>query len=111
MGIPRTQTENHAYPPHKVVCHGLPEGQKAYLANEYRKVLSEKRQSEAGKKAVTIREIKRGHIDEETVSSPISAERDRSRAEAASRFKVSEWKVRVAQEVERKAPDRGPRRG
>ena len=56
----------------------LTEGQKAVLANEYRKILSKKRQSEAGKKAVTIREIKRGNIDSETVSESIKAEVFRS---------------------------------
>ena len=70
----------------------LTEGQKAVLANEYMKGLSKKRESEAGKKEVTIREIKRGNIDEETVS-PSYEEQERSRKIASERWKVSEWKV------------------
>jgi len=82
----------------------LTEGQKAVLANEYRKILSTKRQSEAGKKAVTIREIKRGNIDEETVSTSMNEEQERSRKIASERWKVSEWNVRIAQEIEKTAP-------
>jgi len=74
-------------------------------ANEYRKILSEKRQSEAGKKAVTVREIKRGNIDVETVSSSINEEQERSRKEASDKFKVSVWKVRTVQEIEKTAPE------
>jgi hypothetical protein len=82
----------------------LTEGQKAVLANEYRKILSKKRQSEAGKKAATIREIKRGNIDSDTVSESIKAEVD-TRKIASDKFKVSEWKVRTVQEIEKKAPE------
>jgi len=63
----------------------LTEGQKAVLANEYMKGLSKKRESEAGKKEVTIREIKRGNIDEETVS-PSYEEQERSRKKASNKF-------------------------
>jgi hypothetical protein len=64
----------------------LTEGQKAVLANEYMKVLSKRRESEAGKKAVTIREIKRGNIDKETVSTSMNEDQDRSRKEASNKF-------------------------
>jgi len=83
----------------------LTEGQKAVLANNYSKILSKKRESEAGKKAVTIREIKRGNIDEETVSTSMNEEQERSRKIAAERWKVSEWKVRIAHEIEKTAPE------
>jgi len=82
----------------------LTEGQKAVLANEYMRILSKKRESEAGKKAVTIREIKRGNIDEETVSTSMNEEQERSRKIASERWKVSEWNVRIAQEIQKKAP-------
>jgi len=55
--------------------------------------LSKKRESEAGKKAVTIREIKRGNIDEISVISSMNEEQERSRKIAAERWKVSEWNV------------------
>ena len=80
----------------------LSEGQKAVLANEYRKVISEKKQSEAGKKAVTIREIKKGNIDEANVSQSIE-ELERSRKLAAEHMHVSEWKVREVQGIDKKA--------
>jgi N6-adenosine-specific RNA methylase IME4 len=80
----------------------LTEAQKAVLANEYRKILSKKRQSEAGKKAVTIREIKRGNIDSDTVSESIKVD---TRKIASEKFKVSERKVRAVQEIEKKAPE------
>jgi len=82
----------------------LTEGQKAVLANNYSTILSKKRESEAGKKAVTIREIKKGNIDVETVSSSMNEEQERSRKIASERWKVSEWNVRIAQEIQKKAP-------
>jgi len=70
----------------------LTEGQKAVLANEYMKGLSKKRRSEAGKKAVTIREIKRGNIDEATVASTMNEDQDRSRKEASNKFnRATSW--------------------
>ena len=78
-------------------------GQKAVLANEYRKVISEKKQSEAGKKAVTIREIKKGNIDEDTLSQSYDEEQERSRKLAAEHMHVSEWKVREVQGIDKKA--------
>ena len=77
-------------------------GQKAVLANEYRKVISEKKQSEAGKKAVTIREIKKGNIDEDTLSQSYDEEQERSRKLAAEHMHVAERKVREVQEMEKK---------
>ena len=77
-------------------------GHKAVLANEYRKVISEKKQSEAGKKAVTIREIKKGNIDEANVSQSIE-EQDRSRTIASEKFHVAERKVREVQGIDKKA--------
>lgn len=70
---------------------------KAYLTNEYRKVISEKKEKEAGKIAVTSREIKKGNIDEENVSQSIrETEEGRSRKIASEKFHVGEWKVREA---------------
>ena len=46
----------------------LTEGQKAVLANNYSKILSEKRESEAGKKAINARWHPEKEYDEETVS-------------------------------------------
>jgi len=80
----------------------LTEGQKAVLANEYRKILSEKRETEAGKKAINARWHPEREYDEETVSP--SYEEERSRKIASERWKVSEWKVRTVQEIEKTAP-------
>jgi len=71
----------------------LTEGQKAVLANEYRKILSEKAKTQRAKIAVTQREINRGNILEDTVASKINEEQERSRKIASERWKVSEWKV------------------
>jgi len=68
----------------------LAEGQKAVLANEYMRILSKKCESEAGKKAVTIREIKRGNIDEETVSQSDKNEANPSHKKYPDRKYVSE---------------------
>jgi len=46
----------------------LTEGQKAVLANEYRKILSEKAKTQRAEIAVTRREINRGNILSETVT-------------------------------------------
>ena len=75
------------------------EGQKAVLANNYREILSRKAKEQRAKIAVTQREINRGNISEETVSSKMDKE-ERSRKIAAERWKVSEWKVRIAHEIE-----------
>ena len=72
----------------------LSEGQKAVLANEYRKIISKEAESKAGKKAVTIREIKRGNIDSETFSESIGEEQARSCTIAAEKYHVAERKGR-----------------
>lgn len=82
----------------------LTEGQKAYLANEYRKVQSEK----AVKRKLEIaRAVKAGtplNSMEDTSASKIE-ETERSRKLAANKFKVPERKVRTAQEIEKIAPE------
>jgi len=72
----------------------LTEGQKAVLANNYSTILSKKRQSEAGKKAINAR----WHPDKEYVSEIVSETynekvKNDARKIAAERWKVSEWKV------------------
>jgi len=57
----------------------LTEGQKAVLANEYRKVLSKKRQSEAGKIKANARWHPDKEYDEATVASTYEDEVDRSK--------------------------------
>jgi|GEM_PF-1140863 len=69
----------------------LTEGQKAVLANEYRKILSEKRQSEAGKKAINARWHPDMEYDLENVSQSNKNEADPSCKEAFDKFRVSEW--------------------
>jgi len=66
----------------------LTEGQKAVLANEYRKILSKKRQSEAGKKAINARWHPDSEYSSETVSEQHENEVD-TRKEASDKFKVS----------------------
>jgi len=83
----------------------LTEGQKAVLANEYRKILSKKRQSEAGKKANEVRWHSNDSSDLENVSQSDKNEADPSRKEASNKFKVSEWKVRTVQQIGDVAPD------
>jgi len=46
----------------------LTEGQKAVLVNNYREILSKKRETEAGKKAINARLHPEREYDEETVS-------------------------------------------
>jgi len=75
-------------------------GQKAVLANNYSTILSEKRETEAGKKAINARWHPEREYDEETVSSSYE-EQERSRKIAFERWKVSEWKVRIAHEIEK----------
>jgi len=78
----------------------LTEEQKAVLANNYSKFLSEKLPSEAGK----IKANARWHPDEEYSSERVSEQHDEkvkndARKIASKRLKVSEWKVRIAQEI------------
>ena len=79
----------------------LSEGQKAVLANEYRKVISKKMQSEAGKKAVAVR-WHGNEYDEDTLSQSYDEEQERSRKLAAEHMHVAERKVREVQEMEKK---------
>ena len=79
-------------------------GQKAVLANNYSAILSKKRESEAGKKANEVRWHSNNSSDEQTVSTS-DEEQDRSRKIASERWKVSEWKVRIAHEIEKTAPE------
>jgi len=77
----------------------LTEGQKAVLANNYSTILSKKRESEAGKKANEVRWHSNDSSDETTVSSSDKDEVDRSRKVASNKFKFSEWKVRIVQQI------------
>ena len=72
------------------------------LANEYRKVISKKMQSEAGKKAVAVR-WHGNEYDEDTLSQSYDEEQERSRKLAAERMHVSERKVREVQGIDKKA--------
>ena len=76
----------------------LSEGQKAVLANEYRKVISEKAVKTKLEKA---RAVKAGVSMEDDVSS--IEEQERSRTIASEKFHVAERKVREVQEMEKKA--------
>jgi len=66
--------------------------------------LSTKRQSEAGK----IKANARWHPDSEYSSETVSEQHENevdTRKEASDKFKVSEWKVRTVQEIQKKAPE------
>ena len=73
-------------------------GYKAVLANEYRKVISEKAVKTKLEKA---RAVKAGVSMEETSAS--IEEQERSRKLAAEHMHVSEWKVREVQGIDKKA--------
>jgi len=80
----------------------LTEGQKAVLANNYSKILSKKLNE--NKNSNQPRDEKGRFLPlGDTVSTNGNEEKDRSRKIAAERWKVSEWKVRIAQEIEKKA--------
>jgi len=84
----------------------LTEGQKAVLANEYRKILSEKVKKQRAEIAVTQREINRGNILSDTVTDKMNERHEvDTRKEASYKFKVSERKVRTVQEIEKTAPE------
>jgi len=81
----------------------LTEGQKAVLANNYSTILSEKLSSDAGK----IKANARWHPDKEYSSETVSEQHDEkmkndARKIASERWKVSERKVRIAHEIEKK---------
>jgi len=83
----------------------LTEGQKSFLANEYRKILSEKAKTQRAEIAVTQREINRGNILSDTAADKMNEKHEvNTRKEASNKFKVSERKVRTVQEIERTAP-------
>ncbi|PSN95952.1 hypothetical protein B9Q06_03825 [Candidatus Marsarchaeota G2 archaeon ECH_B_2] len=88
----------------------MTEGQKAVLANEYRKILSEKAKKQRGENAIEKRWRPEQKYLSDTVSESIKAEVD-TRKIASEKFKVSEWKVRMVQEIEKKAPEPGSQRG
>jgi len=78
----------------------LTEGKKGVLANNYSTILSKKLSSEAGK----IKANARWHPDEEYSSETVSEQHDEkekndARKIASERWKVSEWKVRIAYEI------------
>jgi N6-adenosine-specific RNA methylase IME4 len=82
----------------------LTEAQKAVLANEYRKILSEKAKKQ---RAEIANVVKNGNVSlSETVSDKENGRREvDTRKIASDKFKVSEWKVRTVQEIEKKAPE------
>ena len=81
----------------------LTEGQKAVLANNYSKILSEKLSSEAGKEKANARWHPESECNSENVSEQHNQnnkkEKNDARRIASKRLKVSEWKVRIAQEI------------
>jgi len=84
----------------------LTEGQKAVLANEYRKILSEKAKKQRGENAIEKRWRPEQKYLSETVSDKENGGREvDTRKIASEKFKVSEWKVRTVQEIEKKAPE------
>jgi len=83
----------------------LTEGQKAVLANEYRKILSEKAKKQRASDAIEKRWRPEQKYLETAVSPKYSEEQERSRKIASDKFKVSERKVRTVQEIEKTAPE------
>jgi len=83
----------------------LTEGQKAVLANEYRKILSEKAKTQRASDAIEKRWRPEQKYLETAVSPKYSEEQERSRKIASDKFKVSERKVRTVQEIEKTAPE------
>jgi len=83
----------------------LTEGQKAVLANEYRKILSEKL-NEYKNSDQPHDEMGRFLPILDTVSENGNGkEKNDARKEASDKFKVSERKVRTVQEIEKTAPE------
>ncbi len=80
----------------------LTEGQKAVLANEYRKIISEKAKSERANKA---NDIKHDHPISLSETSTDKEKEEDTRKAAAEKFKISEWKVRQASKIETDAPE------
>jgi len=83
----------------------LTEDQKAVLVNNFREILSKKRETKAGKKAINTRWYPEREYDEETVSP--SYEEEGSRKIAAKRWKVSEWRfLPISETVSENGNDR-----
>ena len=87
----------------------LSEGQKAVLANEYRKVISERALKERGLKGALVTNKSLYGIEDERLEADVSSKRieeqERSRKLAAEHMHVSEWKAREVQGIEKKAGD------
>jgi hypothetical protein len=82
----------------------LTEGQKAVVANEYRKILSEKAKKQRAEIANVVKYGKVSLWD--TVSNKENGGREvNTRKEASDKFKVPVRKVRTVQEIENKAPE------
>ena len=85
----------------------LSEGQKAVLANEYRKVISERALKERGLKGALVTNKSLYGIEDERLEADVSSKRieeqERSRKLAAEHMHVSEWKVREVQGIDKKA--------
>jgi len=84
----------------------LTEGQKAVLANEYRKILSEKAKKQRAADAIE----KRWKPEQKYLSTTVTDKYNEgqevdTRKEASDKFKVSERKVRTVQEIEKTAPE------
>ena len=74
-------------------------GQKAVLANEYRKVISERALKERAERAINTR-----WDNKEYLSADVSDKNDTdTRKLAAEHMHVSEWKVREVQGIDKKA--------
>ena len=82
----------------------LSEGQKAVLANEYRKVISEMALKERGLKGALVTNKSLYGIDDERLSETLADKRETdTRKLAAEHMHVSEWKVREVQGIDKKA--------
>ena len=77
----------------------LSEGQKAVLANEYRKVISKEVQSKAGTKANEVRWHGNESDSANVSESDKENEETDTRKLAAEHMHVSEWKVREVQGI------------
>jgi hypothetical protein len=79
-------------------------GQKAVLANEYRKVISEMALKERGLKGALVTNKSLYGIDDERLSETLADKRETdTRKLAAEHMHVSEWKVREVQGIDKKA--------
>ncbi len=83
----------------------LSEGQKAVLANEYKKVISERALKERGLKGALVTNKSLYGIEDERLSVTVSDKRTETdtRKLAAKKFNVSECKVREVQGIDTKA--------